>query len=62
MSLMGMDVGTTGCKAVAFDADGNALAKAYREYQFLNPEPGFYELDPEVVWSHFTDCVREVNA
>ncbi len=32
MSLLGIDVGTTGCKAVAFSAEGDCLCNAYREY------------------------------
>ena len=62
MSLMGIDVGTTGCKVVAFDHDGAVLAQAAREYPLLSPQPGWYELDPEQVWSFVCDCLRQVNA
>ena len=62
MSLLGLDLGTTGCKAIAFDADGKPLVTAYREYPLLNPHPGFFELDPNAVWSHLCDCIREVTA
>ncbi len=62
MSLMGIDVGTTGCKVVAFDHSGVVLAQASREYPLLSPQPGWYELDPEQVWSFVCDCLREVNA
>lgn len=61
MSLLGLDIGTTGCKAIAFDEAGQPLASAYREYPLLNPRPGFFELQPEGVWSHCCDCIREVN-
>ena len=61
MSLLGLDIGTTGCKAIAFDEDGRPLASAYREYPLLNPRPGFFELEPDLVWSHLADSVREVN-
>ena len=37
MSVMGLDIGTTGCKAVAFDEVGSILARAYREYPLLHP-------------------------
>ena len=50
MSLLGIDVGTTGCKAVVFDAGGRPLATARREYALANPHEGFWELDPEQVW------------
>ena len=62
MSLLGLDVGTTGCKVVAFDESGAVLAKASREYPLLNPEAGYYELDPNRVWSDICECLLEVNA
>ncbi len=62
MSLMGIDVGTTGCKVVAFDESGAVLAQAGREYPLLSPNPGWYELDPEQVWSFICECLRAVNA
>ncbi len=61
MSLMGIDVGTTGCKVVAFDEDGAVLAQAGREYPLISPQAGWYELDPDQVWNFVCDCLREVN-
>jgi xylulokinase len=51
MSLLGIDVGTTGCKAVVFSACGRLLASAYEEYDNLRPRPGWAELDAVDVWS-----------
>ncbi len=62
MSLMGIDVGTTGTRAVAFDEEGRVLAQAYREYPLLNPADGLYELEPERVWSDLASCLQKVNA
>ncbi len=61
MSLMGIDVGTTGCKVVAFNEAGAVLAQAGREYPLISPQPGWYELDPDQVWDFVCDCLREVN-
>ncbi len=61
MSLLGLDIGTTGCKAIAFDENGRLLASAYREYPLLNPRPGFFELEPDLVWSYLCDCIRQIN-
>ena len=58
MSLLGIDVGTTGCKAVAFSESGECLAQAYREYPTLHPRDGWAELDSRHVW----ECVREIIA
>ncbi|MDP8243298.1 MAG: FGGY family carbohydrate kinase [Candidatus Hinthialibacter antarcticus] len=61
MSLMGIDIGTTGCKAVAFDESGKLIAYAYREYPLHAPNPGWAELDSKQVWNDTKDCIREVS-
>lgn len=61
MSLLGIDVGTTACKAVAFDLAGRPLASASREYPLQSPAPGRLELDANVVWEAVKACLREVN-
>lgn len=60
MSLLGIDVGTTGCKAVIFDAAGGNLAAARREYPLGHPRDGFWELDPELVWQRVLAVIAEV--
>ena len=50
MSLLGVDVGTTGCKAVVFSATGVPLASAYEEYDVQRPKAGWAELDAVEVW------------
>lgn len=62
MSLLGIDVGTTGCKAVAFDEDGRLLASAYREYPLHFPKPGWIELDSNRVMASCRDVIREAGA
>ncbi|KKK92419.1 hypothetical protein LCGC14_2703120 [marine sediment metagenome] len=49
MSFLGIDIGSTGCKAAIFSESGNCLGQAYREYQMLPPQPGWMELDPPQV-------------
>jgi xylulokinase len=49
VSYLGLDIGTTGCKAALFDGEGRLLAMAYREYPLLTPERGGAEVDSEVV-------------
>jgi xylulokinase len=58
MSLLGIDVGTSGCKAAVFSTDGRLLASAYREYDIGRPQPGWAELDAARVW----DKIRETIA
>ena len=59
MSLLGIDVGTTGCKAVLFSTEGQVLALSYSEYDFKHPEPEYAELDAEEVWSKIKQVIRD---
>jgi xylulokinase len=59
MSLMGVDVGTTGCKAAVYATDGRLLSSAYREYPVLHPEPGRVELDSVRVFGLIQEVIRE---
>ncbi|HID95867.1 MAG TPA: hypothetical protein EYP53_07410 [Candidatus Latescibacteria bacterium] len=60
MSLLGIDVGTTGTKAVAFSLEGEIITSAYREYPLLEPRPGWLELDPYQVTSAIKEVISEV--
>ena len=62
MSLMGVDVGTTGCKAAVFSEGGECLASAYREYAPSYPRPGWVELDARKVMECVRACIAEVAA
>ncbi len=46
---MGIDIGTSGCKAIVFDEHGQKVADAHREYNPISPEYGWAELDPDEV-------------
>src|SRR5437762_8661886 len=48
--LVGLDVGTTGVKALAIDEEGRVLAKAEEPYPLSTPRPGWSEQDPEDWW------------
>ncbi len=62
MSLIGLDVGTTGCKAVAFTEEGDELARAYREYPLQHPKPGWSELSADTIWQNTQDVLQSVGA
>ncbi|MEI6504234.1 MAG: FGGY family carbohydrate kinase, partial [Armatimonadota bacterium] len=62
MALMGLDVGSTGCKAVVFDLEGNPLARAYREYPEIYPATGWIELDPARVMRGVEEVIAEAAA
>jgi xylulokinase len=62
VSLLGIDVGTTGCKAAALALDGRMLAGAYREYATLHPREGWSELDSRAVLARVEETIAEVAA
>ncbi len=46
-TIVGLDVGTTGVKALALSTDGDVLATATRGYELATPQPGWAEQDPD---------------
>jgi xylulokinase len=48
--LVGIDVGTTGVKAIAITPDGDVVGRAERSYALSTPRPGWSEQDPEGWW------------
>ncbi len=62
MSLMGIDVGTTGCKVLVLAEGGEILATAHREYNVIRPRPEWAELDSQQVWDLICDAIREATA
>lgn len=60
MTLIGLDIGTTGCKASQFDIHGVLLGTASREYRVDIPHPGWAEQDIERVWQLAQETMREV--
>ena len=62
MSLLGIDVGTSGCKAAVFSEDGRQLGLAYEEYDYRRPRPGWAELDTFQVWQQIKQTITKVAA
>ena len=56
MGLLGIDVGTTGCKATVLDYEGNVQGQAYSEYPPNISRTGRFEINPESTW----DTVKKV--
>ena len=50
-ALVGLDVGTTGVKALAISADGEVHGSAEEHYGLSSPQPGWSEQDPEDWWA-----------
>lgn len=62
MSLLGLDIGTTGCKAVVFNEAGQEMARGYREYPLSYPRAGWVEISPELIWQSACQVMQEVNS
>jgi|LSQX01.3.fsa_nt_gb xylulokinase len=58
MRLIGVDVGTSSCKAALFDFEGNLKAIAGTEYTTDTSKPGAVELHPEKVWGALVNTFR----
>ena len=49
-ALVGLDIGTTGVKAVAVSPNGELLGRVEESYPLSTPRPGWSEQDPETWW------------
>jgi gluconokinase len=57
-AFVGVDVGTTGARAVVFDHDAKPLAEATQEYALYTPRPSWAEQDASEVAETVIGCVR----
>ena len=58
--LVGIDVGTTGAKALLIDEEGRVLASEMTEYPMYTPRPQWAEQDPEDWWEATIEALRRV--
>src|SRR4051794_25206076 len=59
--IIGVDIGTTSTKSIAFDLNGHITAQADQKYPILYPQPGFCEQDPEELFRAVVSTVRSVT-
>lgn len=59
MYVIGLDVGTTGCKAIVFDLDGNIKGYGFHEYEVICSKQGLAEQDAEKVWELTKDVINK---
>lgn len=62
LSLIGIDVGSSRIKAVAYQPDGRVLALAHASVGGRRPQSGWWETDPEVVWAATLQCLKRISA
>lgn len=62
MSILGLDIGTSGTKAIVIDEKGNMRARARKAYAMSTPAPGRLEIAPGELWDSVRSIVREVSS
>jgi xylulokinase len=60
--LVGLDVGTTGVKALAVSPDGDVVGHAERAYPLSTPRAGWAEQRPQDWWTASQAALRELGA
>lgn len=58
--MIGVDVGTTGVKALAIRADGTIAAESFSGYEISSPHPKWAEQNPDDWWDAFRIAVRKL--
>lgn len=58
--LIGIDIGTSACKAAAFLRDGTVLCSTQQEYEVSYPRPGWAEQDPQQWWEAVCLCLKRL--
>jgi xylulokinase len=59
MVLIGIDLGTTGCKCVACASDGSVLGERYYEYDLIHTPEGWILQDAEQWWQLVCQAIEE---
>ena len=59
MLILAVDLGTTGNRAIVFDRETRVVAKSYREFPQLFPQPGWVEHDPLQIWETTRDVIAK---
>jgi len=55
--IIGVDIGTSGTKAVAFRTGGDVVGGHYVGYPILNPQPGYFEQSPAVLFAAVIEAI-----
>ena len=58
--FLGIDIGTSGAKAIVCDGDGRIVATALAEYPIYSPQPLWSEQNPSDWWHGAQTAIREV--
>jgi xylulokinase len=59
--ILGLDIGTSGCKAVVFNQNWSVVAHSFREYDLISAGNNKLDLEAETVWERLTEAIIEIN-
>ncbi|MHB8076261.1 gluconokinase [Desulfosporosinus fructosivorans] len=58
-ATLGVDIGTTGCRCVAYSDQADVVVKAERLYPTSSPKPGWAEQDSDLVLAQVEECIKD---
>ena len=58
--ILGIDIGTSACKAAVFDKSGNVIASDTSPYKVYYPKPGYVEQKPDEWWTAVCRAVKNI--
>ena len=59
--LLGIDLGTGGCKITIINPKGDILAEASAEYETFHPKPSWCEQDPQDWFLALIQCLKKIT-
>jgi gluconokinase len=59
--MIGVDIGTTNTKAIAFSTGGQVLGLADASYTAFSDQPGWHELDPDQLFGAVITALKELG-
>ncbi|HEV2582327.1 MAG TPA: gluconokinase, partial [Ktedonobacteraceae bacterium] len=60
--IIGLDIGTTDCKAIALDERWQVMASFQEKYELRVPRPGWAEQDSEEVWRAVAKALADLSS
>jgi glycerol kinase len=58
--ILALDQGTSSSRSILFDANGNKVASAQKEFKQIFPQPGWVEHNPMEIWSSQYSTITEL--
>jgi gluconokinase len=62
LTVLAVDIGTSGCRATICAQDGSVLSNAERSYGVNYYDNGFAEQDPDLIFSAFIQVIKQCTA